>query len=293
METPSVEPPVERPVVRPNPEPPAGPPAASPAAPPGSDPEAPRPWLPPLRPLRMADPWRWLAAGWRDFRRAPGIGLVFGTLFAVMGWALVGALRAAPAYVLALSAGFLLLGPFLALGLYKVSRDLERSETPDLGDALTCWSDHIGQMALFGGALLLLEMVWARASLVIFAVSFDSPPEIHSLRDLLAPDYLPFLTAYVAVGAIFATLIFAFSVIALPMMLDREVDAITAALTSAQLVWTQTGVMALWALLIAALVGLAMVPGFAGLLIVGPWIGHASWHAYRSAVGDLRTSDSG
>lgn len=256
-----------------------------------TDPDAPRPWLPPLRPLRASDPWRWLAAGWRDFRRAPGIGLVFGGLFAVMGWALIGALRAAPAYVLALSAGFLLLGPFLALGLYQVSRDLERGDTPDLGDALTCWSDHLGQMALFGGALLLLEMVWARASLVIFAVSFDSPPEIHRLTDLLDPAYLPFLTAYLAVGAIFAVLIFAFSVMALPMMLDREVDAITAALTSAHLVVTQTGVMLLWALLITLLVGLAMLPGFAGLLIVGPWIGHASWHAYRAAVGDLRTNE--
>lgn len=246
----------------------------------------PPPFFPPLRPLRWGDPFRWLAAGWADFRRAPGIGITFGCLFMGMGWLLLAVFRHAPAYALALSAGFLLLGPFLCLGLYQVSRDLEQGRVPDLGDALTCWSDHLGQMALFGGALLILEMIWARASLVVFAVAFDdgAPAWDGSLAALLAPQNLPFVATYVVVGALFAALIFAFSVIAIPMLLDRQADAISAALTSARLVFTQTGVMLLWALLVAGLVGLALLPGFAGLLLIAPVIGHASWHAYRAAV---------
>jgi len=86
------------------------------------------------------------------------------------------------------------------------------------------------------------------------------------------------------VGAVFAGLIFSVSVVSIPMLLDRPVDAITAGLTSLRLVLTQTGVMLWWGALITVLVVLAMLPWFAGLLVVGPVIGHATWHAYRSAV---------
>ena len=85
-------------------------------------------------------------------------------------------------------------------------------------------------------------------------------------------------------GAVFAGLIFSISVVAMPMILDRSTDAITAALTSLRLVLTQPGVMIWWGALLSLLVVLAMLPAFAGLLIVGPVVGHASWHAYREAV---------
>jgi uncharacterized membrane protein len=133
--------------------------------------------------------------------------------------------------------------------------------------------------------LLVLEMLWGRASLVVFAVSFDGMPDFKgSILALLDPDNLGFIVAYVAVGGLFAGLIFATSVVAMPMILDRPVDAITAGLTSLRLVFTQPGVMLLWGALITALVMLAMLPWFAGLLVVGPVLGHASWHAYRAAV---------
>jgi uncharacterized membrane protein len=87
------------------------------------------------------------------------------------------------------------------------------------------------------------------------------------------------------VGAVFAGLIYAVSVVAIPMILDRQTDAITAALTSLRLVLTQTPVMLAWGAIVTMLVVLALLPGFAGLLVVGPWLGHASWHLYRHAVG--------
>jgi uncharacterized membrane protein len=240
-----------------------------------------------LRPLSFADPLRWLGKGWADFVRAPGIGLFYGACFMVMGWALLKVFEHAPAYTLALSAGFLLMGPFLCLGLYRTSQRLEAGQTPDFGDSLLAWDTRTGQLAIFGFVLLVLEMLWGRATLVVFAVSFEGMPDFKgSLLALLDPQNLPFIVAWAAVGAIFAGLIFAVSVVSMPMILHRQTDAITAGLTSMRLVLTQTGVMLLWGALIAIGVTLAMLPWFAGLLVAGPVIGHASWHAYRAAVAD-------
>lgn len=240
-----------------------------------------------LRPLGFGDPFRWLLLGWRDVVRAPWIGLFYGASFMIMGWALRSVYEHAPAYVLALSAGFLLMGPFLCLGLYQASLRLERGEKPDFGDSLLAWDTRTGTLAIFGFVLLVLEMLWGRASLVVFAVSFDGMPDFKgSLLALLDSENINFIIAYLAVGAVFAGLIFAVSVVSIPMILHRQTDAITAGLTSMRLVLTQPGVMLLWGALITVLVVLAMLPWFAGLLVVGPLVGHASWHAYRAAVAD-------
>ena len=245
-----------------------------------------------LQPLRLRDPLRWIARGVRDFIRAPGIGLFYGLVFMVMGWALLKVYEHAAAYTLALSAGFLLVGPFLCLGLYRVSQRLERGEQPDFGDSLLAGGTRTGQLAIFGFVLLVLEMLWGRATLVLFAVSFEGMPDFKgSLLALLEPENIGFIVAWAAVGAVFAGLIFSISVVAIPMILDRQTDAITAGLTSLRLVLAQPGVMLVWGALIAFLTVLAMLPWFAGLVVVGPVLGHASWHAYRSAVGSAPVVD--
>lgn len=238
-----------------------------------------------LAPLSWRDPLRWLLLGWRDFRRCPGIGLFYGGCFMAMGWALAWVFRHAPAYLLALAAGFLLVGPFMCLGLYDASRQLEQGNAPDFGDSLFAWERHTGTLAIFGFVLLVLEMLWGRAALVVFAVSFEGMPDFHgSLQALLDPENLGFVVTYLGVGAVFAGLIYAVSVVSIPMVLDRGNDAIGAGLTSLRLVIEQPGVMLCWAALITVLIGVSMLPGFAGLLVVAPVLGHASWHAYRSAV---------
>ena len=240
----------------------------------------------PLARLGWRDPFRWLRLGWRDFRRCPGLGLFYGTAFTGLGWALLKAFEHAPAYVLALSAGFLLMGPFLCLGLYDASRRLERGEAPDLGVSLLAWERHMAALGIFAFVLLVLEMLWARASLVVFALSFDRMPDFKgSLLALLDPANLEFTIGWLALGGVFAALIYSVSVISMPMILDRGTDAVSAALTSMRLTLTQTGVMLLWGLLVTLLVVLAMLPGFFGLMVVGPVLGHASWHAYRAATG--------
>ena len=238
-----------------------------------------------LNRLAWDDPWRWLRAGVRDFTRAPLIGLFYGAAFMVMGWALLEVYERAPAYVLALAAGFLLMGPFLCLGLYRVSQGLERGEKPGFGDSLLAFEARLGPLAIFGFVLLVLEMLWGRAALVVFAVSFDGMPDFKgSILALFDPENLGFIVAYFAVGGVFAGLIFAVSVVSIPMLLDRPVDAVTAGLTSLRLVLSQPGVMLSWGAIITVLVVAAMLPWFAGLVVVAPVLGHASWHAYRAAV---------
>jgi uncharacterized membrane protein len=238
-----------------------------------------------LRPLKLTDPLRWLALGWRDFMQCPGIGLFYGACFTVMGWVLLKVYAAAPAYVMALSAGFLLMGPFLCLGLYRASQRLEQGSPPGFVDSLFAWGTRTGTLAIFGFVLLVLEMLWGRATLMIFALSFNGMPDLQgSLLALTGPENIGFTLAWLCVGAVFAGVIFAISAVSMPMILDRQTDAITAGLTSVRLVATQARVMLFWGALITLLVALALLPWFAGLLIVGPVVGHASWHAYRTAI---------
>jgi uncharacterized membrane protein len=239
-----------------------------------------------VRPLRMADPWRWLALGWRDLRRAPGVarfsGLCFWAMALLIGWVF----RASPEYSMAMASGCLLVGPFLAMGLYDTSRRLEQGQAPQLGSSLTCWDTQMGSMGMLVMVLLVLEMLWARASMVVFAVFFDTgmPTTAGMLQAMLRPENWEFLAVYLLVGGMFAALVFASMVVALPAMLDRSSDALTACITSMRVVGLNPGVMLLWAVVITALVAAALWWHGAGLLLVGPLLGCASWHAYRSSV---------
>jgi uncharacterized membrane protein len=238
-----------------------------------------------LADLSMADPFTWVKKGWQDFASHPKPGLFYGLAFFVMGHALWAVFKTAPAYVMALSAGFLLMGPFLCLGLYRASRCIERGERPSLRASLLSWTPTKGAMGIFAGVLLVLEMLWGRASLIVFAVTFNTVPSAeNTLTQLLDPENIGFLATYTVVGGAFAGLIFVSSVIAIPMIMDRQVDAVSAALTSIRACVQNPGVMLLWGALITTLIGLSMVPYFVGLLVAGPIIGHATWHAYRAIV---------
>jgi uncharacterized membrane protein len=149
------------------------------------------------------------------------------------------------------------------------------------------WRARTGQLGIFGVVLLVLEMLWARSTLVVFAVTFDGVPDFKgSLAALASPENIVFTIVWFCLGLLFASLIYSISVVSMPMILHRRTDAITAGLTSMRLVLSQTAVMMWWAALIAGLVLLALLPWFAGLLVIGPVLGHASWHAYRATVAD-------
>lgn len=239
----------------------------------------------PIKTLRIDDPLEWLSLGWRDFMRAPRLGLFFGACFLLMGHALLVVFEMAPAYLLALSAGFLLMGPFLCLGLYDISRQLRSGEQPRLKRALLAWLPTKGAMGLFACIMLILELLWGRASLIIVAMSFDTMPSTQTnLSALLKLGNIDFIIGYLLVGAVFAGLIFVSSAIAIPMILDRRVDAISACLTSMRACIENPFAMAIWAALITLLILIAMLPFFLGLLVIGPVLGHATWHAYRALI---------
>lgn len=236
--------------------------------------------------LGLADPFRWLARGLRDLRAEMGIGLFYGMCFwgmaIVLGWVF----RHLPEYTMSIASGCLLVGPFLAMGLYEVSRRREQGLPPNLATSLTCWDTHIGSMGLLVLVLIILELLWGRASLVVFAVFFNTgmPSTAGVLQAVFNPENWEFVLVYLVVGGVFAGLVFATSVVSIPMILDRDTDAISASITSLQVFFSNLPVLLLWGALISTLVLMALIPWGLGLLFVGPWLGHATWHAYRGAV---------
>ena len=239
-----------------------------------------------LLPVTLADPLRWLGRGWQDLWHAKGIALFYGFFFWAMAVLLGAIFHNMPEYTMSFASGCLLVGPFMAMGLYEVSRYREQGRAPELTASLTCWDSHLGTMGMLVLVLIVLELLWGRASLVVFAVFFNTgmPSTAGVLQAVFSPDNWEFLAVYLVVGGFFAALVFASMVVSLPMILDRDTDAISAAITSIQVVYTHTLVLAWWGCLITILVVLALLPWGAGLLMVGPWLGHASWHAYRGTV---------
>lgn len=235
--------------------------------------------------LTWRDPLRWLAAGARDMRACPLLSLSYGALFTAVAWTLGLLLRHNPQYALLLGSGVMLLGPALAMGLIQASRSCEAGRRPRLRPCLVCWLPMRSSVALFAGLLLVLELLWARSSLIVFALFADGmAPAQSPTRLLLDPANLPFVAAYAGVGAAFAGVAYACSVIAVPMLLDRPVDAITAALTSVRACLEHPWVLLAWGALLTTLSALALLPAGLGLLVIGPLLGHASWHAYRGII---------
>ncbi len=239
-----------------------------------------------LRSLGMGAPLRWLALGLRDMARAPAVGLFYGACFwlmaAVLGWVF----RTQPEYTMSMASGCLLLGPFLAMGLYDASRRHEAGQAAHLGQSLVCWHSHMGSMGMLVLVLIVLELLWGRASLVVFAVFFNTgmPSTTGVAQAVFNPENWEFVAVYTVVGGAFAALVFSSTVVSIPMILDRDTDAMTAAITSMRVVLENPGVMLWWGALITLLVGLSLWPWGAGLLVTGPLLGHASWHAYRAAL---------
>ena len=259
------------------------------------DEQPPPPYVPPpseappkeILKLPLFAALRWLQLGWQDFRAQAAISLFYGVAFWGMAMVMGLVFRNSPEYTMTLVSGCLLIGPFLALGLYEVSRRRELGQAPSFISSLTCWKSHLRSLGLLVGVLIVLELLWGRASLVVIAVFFNSgmPSSVGVMQSLTNPDNFDFVIAYMAVGGIFASLVFAISVVSIPMILDRDTDAITAAITSIAVVLENMPAMVLWGVLIATLVGLSLLlPWSVGVLVAGPLLGHASWHAYRSSV---------
>ncbi len=176
-----------------------------------------------------------------------------------------------------LGSAFVLAGPVLAFGLYSISRQQERGLRPRFGYCIRVQRKHLRNELLLALVILVVLLVWARAaSLVHVFFSMD--------EEFGAWGWLGFLAVGSAVGSVFAALVFSVSAFALPLMLDRDADAVTGALSSLAAVLQNKRVALLWGALIVALVGVGFATAYLGLIVVLPWIGHATWHAYRDTI---------
>jgi len=177
--------------------------------------------------------FRWLQSGVRDLPRAPGPSLFYGVAFAFTGWLIYWVFRFAFALAYGLARGFLLVGPYLATGLYDISRRIETGEAVSLRPTVTALRANIGGFGIFAIVLTLL-LLWSRASLILFALFFSSglPPVDDLLGQVLSLQHWDFVLVYFAVGALFALIAFSISVVSIPFVLDPRTEMMVAAIRS-------------------------------------------------------------
>ena len=184
--------------------------------------------------LSLFAPFSWLSRGLSDLKQSPGSSMLHGLCFTVLGWLLMGTFRQAVEFATAAATGFMLIGPFSALGLYELSRRREKKLPCTLMDTVVIWRSSAGSIGVYSLLLILTYLLWGRASMAVFSLFYSEgmPTTTHFLHQLGGLENLNFLIAYGTVGAFFAAVVFACSVISIPLMLDRDVDTVTAMLTS-------------------------------------------------------------
>jgi uncharacterized membrane protein len=243
----------------------------------------------PVRRVGVDEPWTWLSAGWHDLCRAPAVSLTYGAAFVVVSFVLTLGLWLVGLFylVLPLAAGFMLVGPVVAVGLYEVSRRLERGEPVTLAAALGAWRANPGPIATMGLVLMLFLLAWIRLAFLIFALFFGAtaPSWEHLVSTVLfTTEGIPFLIVGVGTGGALAVIAFAISAIAIPALLDRDIGTLSAVATSVSAVLENWRVMIGWGALIVLFTAAGLATFYIGLAVTLPLIGHASWHAYRGLV---------
>jgi len=240
-------------------------------------------------------PWRWLALGWADLMRCPLPGLVHGLAAALFGallllaagnrfWALAGSFS-----------GFLLVAPVVATGLYAVSRALERGRPATLYTALAAWRPKDHRLVVFGLLLALAGTGWVLTSASLITRFADAPVNSPAdfLRVVVLNEQSLLFEAWLLLGSVLAAPMFASSVVAIPLLLDRPHSVKQAVVTSVNAALASPAAMALWATIILVLTLIGMASFMVGLVVMVPWLAHASWHAYRDLVPQADGDDAG
>jgi uncharacterized membrane protein len=241
-------------------------------------PEDARPFVVPCATLGMGAPWRWLRAGWRDLRAAPGLSLLFGAVIVLVsaGISLLAWALGRFALLATLLSGFVFVAPLICVGLYCVSRALEKGRRPALADSFVLARRVIGQAGVFAIVQGVIVLLWSRAGMMVGA--------FFPIDDSHANALWEFLLIGSLVGSVFAALTFAIAAFSLPMIADRDVDMITAGISSVNAVLRNKAVMAQWAGIIIVLTALGFATGLLGLGVLMPWLAYAAWHAYRDTL---------
>jgi uncharacterized membrane protein len=242
-----------------------------------------------VRQVDIDAPTRWLAAAWSDFRKAPTASLAYGAAFVIVSYVIVLGLHnlGLGSVVPAAMAGFFLIAPVLAVGLYEVSRRLERGEPANFEDTLFAFRRNLPGLATMGLVLMLAMAVWMQVALLIFMMFFHaSPPPLDNfLFGILTSDMaVPFVVIGGAVGYVIASIVFAITAVSIPMLLDRNVPVMVAITTSVAAVRDNWRVMLGWAATIVVLIGVGFLTAVIGLALTLPLVAYGTWHAYRDLV---------
>jgi uncharacterized membrane protein len=238
-----------------------------------------KPFVSPCRDLHPAAPLEWLKAGWNDFRSAPGLSLAWGVFCWLLSVAVAWVAWKAGGWVLLISllSGFVFVAPLLAFGMYSVSRQLCLGNRPTLARTLKAARKPFTNSLVFALVLLVIFLLWARAATMI-SIFFPSDGTVN-LQSLMI-----YLSVGSAVGSVFAAVCFSASVFSLPFIANRDVDVITAVVSSINAVLRNRWTMLFWAIIVAVFTGIGFLTGLLGFIIIIPWLGYATWHGYRAAL---------
>ncbi|WP_299363279.1 DUF2189 domain-containing protein [uncultured Paracoccus sp.] len=235
---------------------------------------------------------RALGAGWRDFMRAPLFGVFFSAFYVLGGLVLAAVARAVGQdwWMIPFIVGFPLIAPFAAVGLYEISHRIENGQSHRWGEVLgVVFAQKDRQVPSMAMVILLMFMFWVFVAHTTFALFMGAGAltNITTSADMLMqPRGVAMLAIGTLIGAGFAAVLFAMTVVGLPLILDREIDFITAIITSFHAVSANPLVMLVWAATIVLILGLSILPWFLGLFVGLPILGHASWHMYRQLIPD-------
>ena len=231
-------------------------------------------------------PWQWLARGWADLMRSPAPGLAHGAAAALFGALLLLAARDRFWLLAGSFSGFLLVAPLVATGLYAVSRALEQGRPAGIATALAAWRPQDHRLVVFGLLLALAGTGWVLTSASLITRFAEAPVASPAdfLRVVVLNEHSLLFEAWLLLGSVLAAPMFASSVVAIPMLLDRPHGVPAAVSASVSAALASPAAMALWATLILLLTLVGMATFMLGLVVVVPWLAHASWHAYRDLV---------
>ena len=239
------------------------------------------PFVAPCRKLSLFAPFRWIRLGVADLVQAPQQSMVYGLAVAVLIGAvsLIAWFRGSQWIMFGMLGGFVFLAPLVCVGLYAISAQLERGLEPVLARSLrAAFRRHIGNEAVFALVLLVIFLVWSRAAVIVTAVMYPTD------GDPTTAELVSFLLFGSGVGAIFAAVTFSASAFSLPMIMHRDVDSVTAIVTSVNAVLRNKGAMLVWLALIIVGLVLGVVTAFVGLIVIIPVIGYATWHGYEETI---------